>query len=235
MSPEVSNRLLSVLSPEALEALTSRCTAVTLPVRTALYEVRQVPVHAYFITSGIASIVTSMMDGGTAEVEVIGSEGLTGSLHLLGSAQVSTRCFMQVAGTGLRIDFSELQRVFRDSGEIRGRILELVQAQALAVAQMTGCNRLHEAEARLARWLLMAQDRTEGDALNLTQEFLAEMLGTQRTTVTTTAGILQRAGFIQYRHGLVKILDREALEATACECYRILKRLHSRLYAEPAA
>ena len=106
-----------------------------------------------------------------------------------------------------------------------------MQQQALTVSQMSGCNRLHEAEARLARWLLMAQDRTRTDVLSLTQEFLGEMLGTQRTTVTTTAGVLQRSGFIQYRQGEVRILNREGLKEAACDCYRIVKRLYAGLYA----
>ncbi len=175
-------------------------------------------------------MVTPMLDGGTAEVEVIGNEGLAGSFHLLGSAPVPTSCFMQLGGSGLRVDLSELRNKFRTSDEIRGRILEFVQEQALTVSQMAGCNRLHEAEARLSRWLLMAQDRVQSDTLNLTQEFLAEMLGTQRTTVTTVAGILQRSGLIEYRQGVVKILDRENLVHAACDCYRIAKKLHTDLY-----
>lgn len=202
-------------------------------MRTALYEPEQDPQHAFFITSGIASVVTPMLDGGTAEVEIIGHEGLVGSFHLLGSASVPTSCFIQMSGTGLRMELSELRKAFHTSGEIRSRILELVQLQALTVSQMAGCNRLHEAEARLARWLLMAQDRTQSDVLHLTQQFLAEMLGTQRTTVTTTAGALQRSGFIQYRQGVVRIIDREGLEAAACDCYRIAKQLYSSLYTKP--
>lgn len=229
----VANRLLSSLSAEAAEQLKSRCTSVALPLRTSLYEPERVPKHAFFMTSGMASVVTPMLDGGTAEVEVIGAEGLVGSFHLLGSAPVSTSCFMQIGGTGLRMDLSELRTIFKTSTEIRGRVLELVQHQALTVNQMAGCNRLHEAEARLARWLLMAQDRTGSEVLHLTQEFLAEMLGTQRTTVTTTAGILQRGGFLRYRQGEVTILDRPGLEEAACDCYRIVKQLYLKLYSRP--
>ena len=235
MSPPLSNRLLSALSPKALDLLTARCSPVDLPLRMQLYEPEQLPRYAYFITSGIASVVAPMLDGGTAEVEVIGREGLVGSFHLLGSAPVSTHCFIQIAGTGLRIGLPELREAFHASGEIRGRILELVQQQALTVSQVAGCNRFHEAEARLSRWLLMAQDRMQSETLSLTQEFLAEMLGTQRTTVTHVAGVLQRAGLIEYRQGLVKIKDRESLEAAACDCYRIAKQLYRNLYSKPAA
>ena len=233
MSESPRNRLLSALSPKALELLTPHCSAVDLPVRTSLYEPERSPRYAFFLTSGIASVVTPMSDGGTAEVEVIGHEGLVGSFHLLGSATSPTSCFMQLTGTGLRIGFAELRKAFHASEEIRSRILELIQQQALTVSQMAGCNRLHEAEARLSRWLLMAQDRTQSDVLHLTQEFLAEMLGAQRTTVTTVAGILQRSGLIEYKQGVVRIKDRESLESSACDCYRIARQLYVSLYSKP--
>lgn len=229
------NRLLAALSPRSLKLLTSHCSPVDLPVRTSLYEPEEVPRHAFFMTSGLASVVTAMLDGGTAEVEVIGHEGLAGSLHLLGSAPVNTSCFMQLGGSAYRIGLSELRTLFQDSTEIRGRILEVIQHQALSVSQIAGCNRLHEAEARLSRWLLMAQDRTQSEVLHLTQEFLSEMLGTQRTTVTTVAGTLQRSGLIEYRQGVVKIKDRESLEAAACDCYRIVSQLYTNLYSKPVA
>ncbi len=233
MSEVPQNRLLSSLSPRALELLTPYFSAVDLPLRTPLYEPERFPRYAFFITSGIASVVTPMADGGTAEVEVIGHEGLVGSFHLLGAAAAPTNCFMQLAGTALRIGFTELRRAFHNSEEIRVRILELIQQQALTVSQMAGCNRLHEAEARLSRWLLMAQDRTQSEVLHLTQEFLAEMLGAQRTTVTTVAGVLQRSGLIEYKQGVVRIRDRESLESSACDCYRIARRLYVNLYSKP--
>ena len=124
---------------------------------------------------------------------MIGREGIVGSFHLLGSAPVSTESFMQLAGSGLQIPLIELQKAFRSSEEIRGLILEFVQEQALTVSQIAGCNRLHEADERLARWLLMASDRTQSDILNFTQEFLAMMLGAQRTTVTSVAAFRSAA------------------------------------------
>ena len=233
MSLPSQNRLLSILDFKNRDVLNLLCTAVPLPLRTPLYEPGRVPVYAYFLTSGLASVVTPMIDGGTAEVELIGNEGFTGSLHLLGSAPVQTSCFMQMAGSGLRIEFSELRRLFRTSAEVRNRILEFVQEQALVVSQMTGCNRLHEVEARLARWILMAQDRYQSNVLHLTQEFLAQMLGTQRTTVTTVAGSMQRSGLLEYQQGRVKIPDRALLETAACECYGIARNLYTNLYKKP--
>jgi CRP-like cAMP-binding protein len=232
-SLEFKNRLLSALSTAACQSLVSASTHVNLPLRTVLYEADQTPSHAYFMTSGIASVVTAMADGGTAEVGLIGAEGVVGSLHLLGPAPVSTTCFIQLDGSALRIPFSQMQNAFRSSPEIRDRVLEFVQAQASSLGQLAGCHRLHEAEERLARWLLMAQDRVLSDSLYFTQEFLAMMLGARRTTVTVVAGGLQRKGLIQYRRGHVKILDRKGLEATACDCYKILERLNTNLYTHP--
>ena len=235
MSIEVKNLFLSGLSPSARAQLIASSTSVTLPLRTVLYQAEQTPTHAYFITSGIASVVTAMPDGGTAEVGLIGHEGVVGSFHLLGPAPVSTDCFIQLEATALKIPLLQLQKAFRSSEEIRDRILEFVQSQALSLGQLAGCHRLHEAEERLARWLLMAQDRVESDQLNFTQEFLAMMLGSRRTTVTVVAGALQRSGLIEYRRGRVKIPDRAALEAAACDCYQIIKRLHSALYQSNVA
>ena len=230
MSHENNNLFLSSLSSSARERLISASTRVELPLRTPLYDADETPKYAYFITSGIASIVTAMPDGATAEVGLIGQEGLVGSFHLLGPEQVTTDCFVQLEATALRIPLRQLETEFRTSEEIRDRVLEFVQSQALSLAQLAGCHRLHEAEERLARWLLMAQDRVQSDELNFTQEFLAMMLGSRRTTVTAVAAELQRKGLIEYRRGRVRILNREALEETACDCYQIIKRLHVNLY-----
>ena len=225
------NLLLNALSPASRDALLPHCVEVDLPLRKSLYEAENVPDHAYFMTSGIASVVTSMEDGDTAEVGLIGREGIVGSFHLLGPAKVSTGCFIQLTATALRLPFSELLRAFRTNEEIRDRILEFVQEQAVGLSQLAGCHRLHDAEERLSRWLLMAQDRTQSDVLNFTQEFLGMMLGARRTTVTVIAGVLQRSGLIEYQRGRVRIINRENLEAAACNCYQIMKELHAGLYS----
>jgi CRP-like cAMP-binding protein len=232
MPVQNTNLFLSSLSSKNRESLLAHSVALPLPVRTLLYKANEVPAYAYFITSGMASVVAMSTDGGTAEVAVTGCEGIVGSIHLLGPAPVSTESFMQLDGTGLRIPLIELRKAFRSSEEIRDRILEFVQEQSLSVSQIAGCNRLHEAEARLARWLLMVQDRTQSDVLNFTQEFLAMMLGAQRTTVTMVAGNLQRSGLIEYRRGQVKILNQENLEEAACDCYKITKNLYDNLYKQ---
>jgi len=229
-----TNRLLESLSQEASNFLMSRSTPVDLPVRTRLFEAEQTPSHAFFLTSGMASIVTTMEDGGTAEVGVVGVEGLIGGVHLMGPAKVSTNSFMQLSGAGLKIPFPELKKAFMESEEIRSRILEFNQEQSLTVSQIAGCNRLHEAEERLARWMLMANDRTQMNPLNFTQEFLGMMLGARRTTVTLVAGILQKAGLIEFTRGRVMIVDREKLTAAACDCYPIARDLFVNLYKSPA-
>jgi CRP-like cAMP-binding protein len=227
------NLFLESLSRESRNSLVRLCVDVDLPLRKSLYEPGIAPMYAYFMTSGIASVVAMMENGGMAEVGLIGREGVVGSFHLLGPAKVSTSCFIQLEATALRIRFADLMNCFRVNEEIRERLLEFVQEQAVSLSQLAGCNRLHDNEERLARWLLMAQDRTQTDTLNFTQEFLAMMLGSRRTTVTLIAGVLQREGLIKYQRGKVKIIDRAALEAASCDCYQITKELYASLYSHP--
>jgi CRP-like cAMP-binding protein len=230
MPAQISNLFLSGLSRESRESLVSRSIAVELPLHTQLYDCGCDPSSAYFLTSGLASIVTPMSNGDIPEVGFIGREGIVGSLQLLGPASMSTRCMMQLAGSGLKIRFALLMEAFRASEEIRQRVLEFVQEQAVMVGQIAGCNRLHTAEQRLARWLLMAQDHTQWDILTFTQEYLAEMIGTRRTTATIVALDLQRRGLISYSRGKVRILDRQGMEAITCDCYPVIKRIHANLY-----
>jgi CRP-like cAMP-binding protein len=228
-----NNLFLESLSRESRNSLVRLCAEVDLPLRKSLYEPGIAPMYAYFMTSGIASVVAMMENGGMAEVGLIGREGVVGSFHLLGPAKVSTSCFIQLEATALRIRFTDLVHLFRTNEEVRERLLEFVQEQAVSLSQLAGCNRLHDNEERLARWLLTAQDRTGTDTLHFTQEFLAMMLGARRTTVTLIAGVLQRQGLIQYQRGRVKILKRAELEAASCDCYQITKELYASLYRHP--
>jgi CRP-like cAMP-binding protein len=228
-----NNLFLESLSRESRSSLVRLCAEVDLPLRKSLYEPGIVPAYAYFMTSGIASVVAMMENGGMAEVGLIGREGVVGSFHLLGPAKVSTSCFIQLEATALRIRFADFANIFRANEEIRDRVLEFVQEQAVSLSQLAGCNRLHDNEQRLARWLLTAQDRTNTDTLHFTQEFLAMMLGARRTTVTLIAGVLQRQGLIKYQRGRVKILNRAELEAASCDCYQITKELYASLYSHP--
>ena len=231
MASSLNNRLLDALPLSEQAALQSRLKPVSLPLNTVVYEADAKPRYAFFMTSGIASIVTSMVSGDAVEVGLIGHEGVSASIHLLGKQQGSSRCFMQVAGTALRMEFPAFQQKFAQLPGLHERVLQYVQYDNLVLSQLSACNRVHEVEDRLARWLLMVSDRLGKSELHLTQEFLAQMLGTRRSTVTVTAGALQRSGLIEYRRGEVKILDRESLENVACECYAFTRKVLRNLYA----
>jgi CRP-like cAMP-binding protein len=230
MSSQLSNFIVNALPPQ-LHAFRAKLTAVSLPVNMSIYEAHEVPKFAHFLTSGIASVVTTMKDGGSVETGMWAREGLAECMHLGGSDSVPTRCFMQIAGTALRMSFADLERDFESLQPLRQQIMHSIQAQTMILSQLVACNRLHEVEARLARWLLMLQDRVRNDEFHITQEFLAEMLGSRRTTVTMAAGALQRIGLIEYTRGRVHILDRERLESAACECYPVIRKLSNGLVA----
>lgn len=230
MSDESSNLLLASLSTKYRAALLSRMRTVALPAREVMYEADETPKFAHFLTNGIASIVGTMSSGASAEVGIWGKEGLVECFHLLGSARIPTRCFMQIEGTALRIPFKDLQREFRENDEMRESVLQGVQSQGALLSQLAACNRLHEAEERLARWFLMVRDRLESDNFYLTQEFLAVMLGSRRTTVTAAAGALQRKGLIRYSRGRIHIVDPVGLESEACECYSTVREIYQNFY-----
>lgn len=230
MAADHSNRIIDALSPEIRSSVLARLQPVDLPVGTVLSNPGVTPPFAHFMTSGIASVVTFMSDGTGAEVGVIGREGLVEAINLIGPGTAPTTAFIQSEGTALRMPFAELHQLFLARGHLSQRILECVQSQGFMLSQLAACHGLHEIEERLARWLLMVQDRLESDRFELTQEFLAEMLGARRTSVTLAAGTLQRGGFIQYSRGRIHVIDRPGLERAACECYPIVRDLVSRLY-----
>lgn len=230
MSAPRTNMLLDSLSDESRSAILSQCKKLDLPMRYSLQSQETLPLYAFFLTSGIASVVVGHTEGSSCETILIGREGMAGALSLLGSSLSPAECFMQLAGDGYQIPLGSMRKMFEDSAEIRSRILQCIQQQSMTTTQVSACNVTHEAEPRLARWLLMVQDRTQEDDFQLTQEFLAQMLGAQRTTVAIAAGTLQRSGFIEYSRGKVKILSREALKTAACDCYGVTERLLLNLY-----
>ena len=230
MASAPHNLLLDSLSRDTRARILALATPLPMPMRTVLGEADRVPRHAYFMTSGIASVVVELESGGVAEVALNAHEGFFGAFHLLGPAAPSSRCFIQVPGTALRVPLKEVQKLFDESPEFRNRVLQLIQQQSLTTSQLVACNRLHEAEQRLARWLLMVQDRVDKSTLDITQEFLSQMLGARRTTVATIAGQLQRRGLITIGRGKVEINDREGLIGRACECYDITRKLLTGLY-----
>lgn len=224
------NLLLDALSPELRASILALCRTIEMPVRTGLHEQGEVPTYAYFLCSGIASVVVTMAEGGSAEVGLIGREGLVGAMHLLGSTATPSQAFLQMEGTVLRMRMEDLRTMFAASAELRSRLLEFVQQQIVTLEQIAACNKLHDAEERLSRWLLMTRDRADTDTMTMTQEFMAAMLGTRRTTVTLVASSLQERGLISYRRGKVTIVSRQNLEKAACDCYRVCHQALLALY-----
>ncbi len=235
MAVSPSNLLLGSFSPSDRKAVLSHCTELDLPNRTPLEVQEQSPRYLYFLTAGVASVVVTHQGGACSETLLVGREGLTSAVSLLGSSSSPADCFIQVPGSGWRIPYRAIRKLFAESPSIRARILECVQQQSMTTTQIAACNIAHEAEPRLARWLLMVGDRTGEETFQLTQEFLAQMLGARRTTVVAVAGSLQRSGFIEYSRGKVTILSREKLETAACSCYAVTKRLLTKLYRQPAS
>ena len=208
----------------------SNSVEVQLATTTILHEAKSRPSHAFFITSGLASVLAVTTLGLSAEIGMVGREGFIGSLHLIGPVDTPTHCRMQLAGAAIRIPMEHLQKAFEQDEAIHRRVLEFVQAQTHALSQVAGCHRIHGASERLTRWLLHAQDLTESSTIDITQETLSELLGTKRVTIAAAAGELQRQGFIEYRRGHIHLLDLAGLEAIACDCYSTLKELHRGLY-----
>jgi CRP-like cAMP-binding protein len=234
MVGQPSNLLLAALSPSYRAYLLSRMRTVTLEPREILYEADETPKYGHFLTSGVASIVISMSNGASTEVGIWGREGLIESIHLLGTAHIPTRCIVQMESTALRMPFKELQKEFQENQELRDCVLQGAQSHSAIEAQLAACNRLHEAEARLARWLLMVRDRADADTFFVTQEFLAIMMGSRRTTVTAAAGALQRKGLIQYSRGRIHLSNPQDLENVACECYGTVRAMYGSFYCGAA-
>jgi CRP-like cAMP-binding protein len=225
----IKNRLLAGLPPEDLAQLIAHLEPVALPKKQILYEVGAPLEHIYFIEEGLASVLTTMEDGASSEVGMVGPEGLVGVSALLGGRVSAQHVVMQLPGRGHHIKAKHCKSVFDQSPGVRQVVLRFIEDLLNLSAQTAGCNRLHSVEQRSARWLLMASDRIASDLLPLTQEFLAAMLGVRRSGVSEAASELQRSGLIRYRRGEITIIDRAGLEKTACECYRLDKQRVERL------
>jgi CRP-like cAMP-binding protein len=217
------NRILAAVPLPDRQQLLDTTTKVTLNVRTVLFEPGG-PVDAvYFPTDGVISLVTPLHTGTIVEVATIGNEGVVGVPVVQPLTSFAVRAITQVAGHGLRMETSVFADWVANSRPFRTLIDRYTQALFGQIAQAAACNRLHSSEERLSRWLLMSRDRVGSDQFMITQEFLAQMLGARRSTVSVSAGILQRAGLIRYTRGHVTIVDRDGLEAVACECYAVIK------------
>jgi CRP-like cAMP-binding protein len=227
-----TNRLLSLLSDADYERLRPHLSPVVLDYRKSLYEASRPIKHVYFPVDGVASLVITTSDGHGAEVGTIGNEGFVGLPICLGDHDAPSSAYVQVPGTGLRMD----ARLFRAELEriptLNIIMLRYAHAFFNQVAQSAACAHLHKVQQRCCRWLLMTQDRMPSGNFLLTHEFLGMMLGVRRTTVTDVMGILQKAGLIRYRRGHVTILDHEGLRHRACECYDISRLEFDRLLGD---
>ena len=221
------NRVLAALPKGEILRLQPHLSPVTLKREQTLLD--GTAPYAYFLEAGIASVVVTTQNGNTVEVGIIGIDGVVGIPILLGAQGTPGRTFIQIAGSGYRVRAAILKDEFERSGELQRHLFRYMQGFLVQSAQTAACNRLHNIEERLARWLLACRDRMETDQLNLTQDFLGQMLGAPRTTVTLAAGLLHRAGLIDYSRGVVIVRDREKLEMTACECYRVVRDEFQRL------
>jgi CRP-like cAMP-binding protein len=221
------NRVLAALPKAEINRLRPHLAAVDLQQEKTLLDGEAD--YAYFLEDGIASVVVTLKDGYTVEVGIIGVDGVVGIPILLGTETSPGRTFMQIAGSGHRIKANIIKMEFERSGELRRHLQKYMQAFIVQSAQTAACNRLHNIEERLARWLLSCRDRLDSDQLRLTHDFLGQMLGAPRTTVTLAAGLLHRAGMIDYSRGVVTIKNRALLEETACECYCTVRDEFQRL------
>ena len=224
-----ANRILASLPVDEMARLAPNLHQVTFTHGDPLLEDGQVVTHAYFLESGIASIVVETGDGKTVEASIVGRCGMVGVPILLGTESMPGRTFIQMPGSGFRISAEHVTREFDRPGDFRRRLLHYLQARLVQTSQTAACNRLHEIEERLAPWLLLCRDRTDSDDLELTQEFVGQMVGAPRTTVTLVVGTLERAGLIACSRRHIVILNRRALEDTACECYRVIAAEYARL------
>ena len=225
----VSNRILSSIPDGEYNLIRPHLEYVDLPQHRILHEAGEKIEFAYFLAEGLASLVVLTSDGRSVEVAIVGHEGIVGTPLAVGIHRGPYRSIMQIPGTALRIKSELLEENMREAPALRLVLGRYVLIQGLQIAQIAACNRLHEIEQRLARWLLMCQDRVDSDLLPVTHEFLAQMLGTGRPSVSLAAGVLQKSGLIENQRGTVKILNRTQLEAAACECYKAIQHFNSTL------
>lgn len=225
----LDNQLLAALPAEEYEHLVPHLEVVTLPAKKILWQPGDRLNYVYFSTGAIISLVSVMESGATVEVGMVGREGVAGAPELIGTSVTTHQAIVQLAGTALRISADLLKVELNRCKTLKTKLLLYIQALFVQVAQGAVCNRLHTIEQRLARWLLTIQDGIEADEFYLTQEFIAEMIGIRRSSVTVAAGTLQQAGMIQYTRGRITILDRDNMQTACCECYQVIKHEFNRI------
>jgi CRP-like cAMP-binding protein len=229
------NTLLDALPQALWDRWAPHLEPVDLSLGQVLYESGWRMNHVYFPTTAIVSLLCVMKDGASAEIAVVGYEGLVGISLFMGGESTTSRAVVQSAGHGLRLKAAFLMHEFNEGGPVPHLLLRYTQALITQMAQTAVCNRHHSLDQQLCRWLLLSLDRLHGDDLVMTQELIANMLGVRREGVTEAAGKLQAAGLLQYRRGLIKVLDRQGLEQRSCECYGVVKTEYERLLPQRLA
>lgn len=229
----MKNRLLASLTPADFARLSPQLTLIEMEKGRIICDPGDPIETVYFPHDCVISLMTLMENGAAIESATIGREGAFGLMAAIAPRQSMSRAIVQVPGRASRMSATALAEAVRHAPGLAGLIDRHNDALFGHAIQSVACNALHAVEARFCRWLLSCRDRIDGDTVSLTQEFLADMLGVQRTTVTAVAGALQTKGLIRYRRGVVDILDRPGLEATACECYDAVRRTYERLLPDP--
>ena len=225
----LENHLLKLLPAEECVRLHASVQHTPLTLGQVLYEPGGLLDHVYFPTTCVVSCLYTMHDGSTAEMALAGNDGVVGVATFLGGSTMPHRAVVQIGGNALKMPVRVLQEEFARGGPLQHILLRYTHALIIQISQTAVCNRLHSVEQRLCRWLLLCHDRVNGAEIAMTQEFIANLLGGRRESVTIAAGHLQDMGLIQYSRGHIKILDREGLEMMVCECYRIVTDERNRL------
>jgi CRP-like cAMP-binding protein len=223
----IENKILLAIPDGEFRTLRPHLENLELESHKVLHEAHEVLKHVYFPNDGLVSLVVVQADGKTVEAGLVGKEGLVGIPAIAGLSRSPLREVVQIRGEGLRMPVAALRELLATAPQLRDEIERFTIVLGLQIAQTAGCNRLHGVEQRLARWLLMAQDRVKSELLPITHDFLATMLGTDRPSVSLAAGVLQKAGVIEYGRGSVKITNRTGLEGLSCECYGVIQKYSS--------
>jgi CRP-like cAMP-binding protein len=223
------NRILNALPPDELERLAPHLERVPLVRRMVAYDPLRPIEHVYFVESGVISVVSILRDRTAIETATIGLEGVIGLPVYLGVDAVPEQAFVQVSGEALRVPTSQFRAAVAAMPTLQRQLDCFAVCLFTLAAQCSACNRVHTMEQRCARWLLMVHDRVPGDEFDLTQDFLSQMLGVRRATVSETASQLQQAGLISYSRGRIVVVDRKGLEQTTCECYGIISSTFARI------
>lgn len=225
----VRNTILLSMPDDEYAVIRPHLELIKLSYRQALHEPRERIDYGYFLNGGLVSLMIVTGDSRSVEVSIAGKEGFVGAPLSVGVRSSPYRAVVQMTADALRIAAHAFENGQLPTPHLNLLLNRYAQIQGLQVAQIAACNRLHEVEQRLARWLLMSQDRVDSTTLSLTHDWLAQMLGTGRPSVSLAAGVLQKAGMIEYRRGHIRILDRKSLEEAACECYKVIQNFNGEL------